>query len=351
MPHQPGTMPAWAIRRLILGLLAPLAALCAAGAPALAQQQARIELLTFDSPALAGNLEGNPRERKVFVVTPPGYDENPTARYRVVYFLHGYWAPVEAQQAGFRLHEAVQAAHDAGEPFIMVMPDGYSRLRGGFYSSSPVVGDFESMVARDLVAFVDANYRTIPRRAARGLAGHSMGGYGTIRIAMKHPEVFSSIYMMSACCLDPMEMTPETARRIEGMSEADIAAAGFGELAGASTGATWSPDPGAANILKIHTGLREDGTIDPLVNQRLAANSPLVLLPQYLPALASLGAMAIDIGDADFLLEGNYAFMRELDRFGVAYNFELYEGDHGNRIAERIGTHVLPFFARNLGKE
>jgi hypothetical protein len=47
-------------------------------------------------------------------------------------------------------------------------------------------------------------------------------------------------------------------------------------------------------------------------------------------------------------IDGNLAFMAELDRFGVAYEFQLYEGDHGNPIADRIRTHVLPFFARHL---
>ncbi len=319
--------------------------------PATAQESARVEQLTFEAPSLAGNLEGNSTTRKVVVVTPPGYDENPDRRYPVVYFLHGYWMPVEVQQAGFRLDEAVQASSEAGHDFIMVMPDGFSKLRGGFYSSGPVVGDYESMVADDLVNWVDANYRTLADPASRGLAGHSMGGYGTIRIAMHRPGVFSSIYMMSACCLPPMEMTPEQARMIEGMSEEDVANAEFGQLAGVSTLATWSPDPSADNFLHVDTGLREDGTIDPLVNQRLAANAPVVLVPQFLPELSALEGFAMDIGDQDFLLEGNAQFRAELDRFGVAYDFELYEGDHGNRIRERIRTEVLPFFAQHLDRE
>ena len=332
-------------------LLASVAALAAlAASPAVAQQQARISWVKVHSEAIEGNLEGNTADRTVLVVTPPGYDENPNKRYPVVYYLHGYWAAVEAQQAGFKLHEAVQAAAEAGNPLIMVMPDGFSKLRGGFYSSSPTVGDYESFVAEDLVEWVDGNYRTIATRASRGLAGHSMGGYGTARIAMKHPEVFSSIYMMSACCLDPMQMTAEQAKAIEAMTPEQVAAAQFGQLAAVSTLATWSPDPTDDGFLKVYTGLRPDGTIDPLVNQRLAANSPLVLVPQYLPALKSLEAFAMDIGDKDFLIEGNRAFRAELDRFGVKYDFELYEGDHGNRIAERIRTEVLPFFGRHLDK-
>src|SRR5688572_10432178 len=176
------------LKAILAGAIA-LAALAAA--PAAAQDQARAEWKTFHSRAIEDNLEGNTAERPVLVVTPPGYDANSGKRYPVVYFLHGYWAPVEAQQAGFRLDEAVKAAADAGNALIMVMPDGFSKLRGGFYSSSSTVGDYESIVADDLVEWVDANYRTIAERDSRGLAGHSIGGYGTIRVAMKHPEVFS----------------------------------------------------------------------------------------------------------------------------------------------------------------
>jgi len=337
---------------MLKGLTAGMSAIAVLAAmPAAAQDSARIEWKTFQSPAIEGNLEGNSAERGAYVVTPPGYDENPGKSYPVVYFLHGYWATPQMYQEMAKFEEAVQGAAEAGNELIMVMPDGYSKLKGGFYSSSPTVGDYESFVARDLVQWVDANYRTIPGSESRGLAGHSMGGYGTIRIAMKNPGTFSSIYMMSACCLDPMVLDAETAARIEAMSEADIANAEFGELAPVSTLVTWSPDPTDEGFLKADTGLREDGTLDPLVNYRLAANSPLVLLPQYLPALNGLEAFAMDIGDQDFLLEGNRLFREELDRFGVKYDFELYEGDHGNRIAERIRTEVLPFFANHLDAE
>jgi len=333
-------------------LMSGIALLAAAAAlPAAAQDSARIELKNFHAPSIAGNLEGNAAERNAYVVTPPGYDENPGKRYPEVVFLYGYWATPQMYQATMKFEEAVDIAAEAGNEVIMVIPDGHSRLRGGFYSSGPTVGDYESFVARDLVGWVDANYRTLAKPESRGLAGHSMGGYGTIRIAMKNPGVFSSIYMMSACCLDPMPINAETAQRIEAMSAEEAANADFGQLAPVSTLATWSPDPAAEGWLKADTGLREDGTLDPLVNYRLAANSPVVILPQYLPALNGLRAFAMDIGDQDFLLEGNRIFREELDRFGVKYDFELYEGDHGNRIPERIRAEMLPFFAQHLEAE
>src|SRR5678809_1349750 len=80
-------------------------------------------------------------------------------------------------------------------------PDAFTKYSGSMYSSSPTTGDWEAYIAEDLVGYVDSHYRTIANRMSRGLGGHSMGGYGTIRIGMKRPDVFSSLYIMSACCL------------------------------------------------------------------------------------------------------------------------------------------------------
>ena len=83
---------------------------------------------------------------------------------------------------------------------------------------------------------------------------------------------------------------------------------------------------------------------------RLAANAPLAMLPQYLPALRRMEAIAMDVGDKDFLLADNKALDAELTRYGIDHGWELYEGDHGNRIAARIRSHVLPFFGAHLDK-
>jgi enterochelin esterase-like enzyme len=65
---------------------------------------------------------------------------------------------------------------------IVVLPDSKTVHNGSMYSSSVTTGDFERFIARDVVAYTDARYRTIPERASRGLVGHSMGGYGATRI-------------------------------------------------------------------------------------------------------------------------------------------------------------------------
>lgn len=327
-----------------------LALVALATSPAQAQEKARIEWKVLHSKAMEGNLEGNSADRGAFVVTPPGYDEHPEKRYPVVYFLHGYWATPQMYQESMKFDEAVDEAARAGNEVIMVIPDGHSKLKGGFYSNSPTVGNYEAFVGEDLVKWVDATYRTVAKREARGLSGHSMGGYGTMRLAMKYPQTFSSIYAMSACCLSPMKVDEAGAKKIEAMTEEDIAKADFGGLAQLSTLATWSPDP-TKGPKYVDTGLKPDGTMDPLVNAKLAANSILAMVPQYLPALRQMKAIGLEVGDKDFLFNDNTALNAELTTYGVAHGWETYDGDHGNRIPERIRTKLLPFFAKHLARK
>ena len=87
------------------------------------------------------------------------------------------------------------------ENMIVVLPDSKTIHNGSMYSSSATTGDFEQYIAHDVVAFIDAHYRTIAKRTSRGLVGHSMGGYGASRIGMKHSDVFGSLYIMSPCCM------------------------------------------------------------------------------------------------------------------------------------------------------
>ncbi len=105
--------------------------------------------------------------------------------------------------------------------------------------------------------------------------------------------------------------------------------------------ATWSPDPTKAPNY-VDTGLKPDGTIDPLVNAKLAANSILAMIPQYLPSLQSMEAISMEVGDKDFLLQDNIALDAELTKFGIAHGYALYDGDHGNRIKDRIRSDLLP---------
>jgi len=304
--------------------------------------QARTDRITVHGASLEGNLEGNSADRQVLVFLPPSYDSASDKRYPVVYFLHGYFANADMYDGMVKFQEAVDEAAAAGNEMIVVLPDAHTKFKGAMYSTSVTTGDFEGFVARDLVRHIDGAYRTLAQPESRGLSGHSMGGYGTLKIAMKHPGVFSSIYAMAPCCLSPSAITAEQAQAAAQMTAEQIAAAGFGDAAAAASLAAWAPDPtNAPNYIAAAPD-------DALRTARLHANSPLVLLPQYLPSLKALKGIAIDVGDKDFLLRDDTWMHEELEKFGVAHDWTIFEGDHGNRVSPRFRSDLLPFFGRHL---
>ena len=325
-------------------LAAGAALLALAAVPA----EARTDRIKVHGAALEGNLEGNAVERDVLVFLPPSYDANADRRYPVVYFLHGYFANAEMYDGMVSFQEAVDEAAEGGNDLIVVVPDAHTRFKGAMYGASVTTGDFPRFVAEDLVAHIDANYRTIARAESRGLSGHSMGGYGTLKIAMTHPGVFSSIYAMAPCCLSPSTITAEQVAEANALTDEEIAQAGFMEAATAATLAAWAPDP--ANPPHYIWADAADGESGALLRARLHANSPLVMLPQYLPELKALRGIAIDGGDQDFLLRDDTWLHEELTRFGVAHDWEIFEGDHGNRVAPRFRSDLLPFFGRHLAR-
>jgi enterochelin esterase-like enzyme len=147
------------------------------------------EEIEFTSQALKGNLVGDPDTRFVRIYLPPGY-ESSTDRYPVVFGLHGYLEdPTWLHGMGRALNDLL--TEGKAKEMILVMPDGGNLFGGSFYLNSPVTGDYETYIVEDLVRFIDSNYRTIPTRSSRGIAGCSMGANGALHLALTYPEVFS----------------------------------------------------------------------------------------------------------------------------------------------------------------
>jgi enterochelin esterase-like enzyme len=151
-----------------------------------------VERIKIHGYALEGNLERNAVDREVFVFLPPSYLKEKHRRYPVVYALHGYSIGAEQWTKEIHVPQTIEGAFALGaQEMIVVVPDSKTRHNGSMYSSSLTVGDFENFIARDVVAYIDRHYRTIPNRMSRGLVGHSMGGYGATRIGMKHSDCWS----------------------------------------------------------------------------------------------------------------------------------------------------------------
>ena len=155
------------------------------------------------SRALENNLLKDPADQQVAVYLPPGYETSPRSkRFPVIYFLHGYSGENQVLERGRQFEDLMNKliASGAAREMIVVVPNGRNAYYGSFYTNSSVGGNWEDFISRDLVSYIDRNYRTIPQAASRGITGHSMGGYGSIVLGMKHPDVFGAVYSLSACC-------------------------------------------------------------------------------------------------------------------------------------------------------
>lgn len=311
-----------------------------------------LEQIKVPGPSLAGNLEGDPTDRDVFVYLPPSYASSPNRRYPVVYFLHGYGvgAKVYADRVLYLPQSADTAIAAGANEAIVVLPDAFTKYGGSMYSNSPTVGDWENFIARDLVSYIDTNYRTLAARESRGLSGHSMGGYGTMRIGMRHPETFVALYAQSSCCLMNSAPSQEAVTKETERLTAGIAGYAAGTFDNALEGqaAAWAPNPQSPWFFDL--GFK-DGVADPLVQAKWIANSQLVMVDQHVPALKQYKAIMLDVGDKDGLATSNTDLDAALTRLGIAHGWEVYDGDHGNRIGTRFIEKLLPFFSEQLAAE
>ncbi|OHB62150.1 MAG: hypothetical protein A2Y76_00730 [Planctomycetes bacterium RBG_13_60_9] len=192
---------------VVLGLLV-------VGAQAIAQIPADYIQDEITSPALEGNVLGDPATRPLLVYLPPNYGKEPQRRYPTIYLLHGFTANYTCFVSGGGLDLAfkafgidlgadvgsivteLMAAGKMGEA-IIVMPDASNSYGGSFYACNPLIGDYRTYIAKDLVAYIDAKYRTIADPNHRALGGHSMGGYGALSLAIEYPDVYGAVAALS----------------------------------------------------------------------------------------------------------------------------------------------------------
>jgi enterochelin esterase-like enzyme len=310
-----------------------------------------VEHIKIHGTALEGNLEGDAVDRDAFVFLPPSYATAKSRRYPVVYALHGYSIGAEQWTHEIHVPQTIEGAFAQGaKEMIVVLPDCKTMHNGCMYSSGVTTGDFERYVSHDVVAYIDAHYRTIADRKSRGLAGHSMGGYGATRIGMKHADVFGSLYIMSPGGLTPRafgQASLEDEKTITALkSPADSATLPFslrGVLAGA---AAWSPNPKNPPLyLDLPT---KDGVPQPEVLAKYSANACLNFIDQYIGNLQQYHGIAIEVGDKDTLGTDAAKLHEALDKYGIANSFEVYSGDHTNKVAYRFQDRVLKFFSQNL---
>jgi S-formylglutathione hydrolase FrmB len=344
--------------RLILLLVVAWAANGAASAEV--RGRGTVQEITVHGRSLEGNLDNDPADRQVSVYLPPSYNRELKRRYPVVYFLHGFtdtntkWFGAEPKWINLRQMLDRTIANGTVKEMIAVVPNAYTRFQGSFYSNSVVTGNWEDFIASDLVRYIDTHYRALNSPESRGVAGHAMGGYGAIRIGMKHPDVFGSIYAMSACCLmwgGDFQPTGAVNLKIYAIhTDSALAQADIPTFEAFAQAAAWSPNPNNPPFYVDFPGLAS-GVSRPEIVAKWSANLPLAFIDQYRKSLERLHAIAFDVGDQDDFAHvplGAQQLDAVLNEYHISHTFEEYPGTHTSAIPERIETKVLPFFSKNL---
>jgi S-formylglutathione hydrolase FrmB len=330
--------------------------------PAWAQSAGTVRQLSIHSASLAANLVGDPADQTFAVYLPPSYATS-TKRYPVVFLLHGIGDTNEVWLRHFDVPEILDrliASHVIKE-MIVVMPNARNRFMGSYYTNSPVTGRWEDFIAEEMVARVDHDFRTLATPNSRGVAGHSMGGFGAIRLGMHRPDVFSVIYAMSPCCLDAIEdigygntASWSGVLRFKSYSDVDAALRQGDVYPVAALGFLAALDPDPAAPLHVKMPVQQMGhELMPREPEYTQFRNlfPLQQLSMFGDNLRKLRAFAIDYGFNDqfaHIPPSTAAFSKALNDVHVPHMLDTYVGDHRQQVRERLATKVFPFFSSHL---
>lgn len=311
--------------------------------------------------SLTHSLIGTDPVRKLAVYLPAGY-KGSEQRYPVIYYLPSPLGKFDEDFYRGQVRAMLDRAVAAGEisRVIFVAVDLETPLGCSWYVNSPVTGNWEDFMVRELVPYVDANFRTLAGRDSRGIAGDFMGGYGAIRFGMTHPEVFGTVYALhpvgTGSGIYTMYSRPDwkLLERVQTIDEVKNSPFGtiFTSIFQASV-----PDvkrPPLYIDLQAHP-VGDTVEIDSAVTERLRDNFLLeTMIGKYADNLKSLRGLRFDWarndGNQDHVYS-NQAFTHKLNEFGIPHEAEEYNGVWGTGnwgVDGRVYTEVLPFFARHL---
>ena len=340
---------------------AALPVLILAGTP-LATAQSTVVDVKVHSPGLEHNLLGDPADQSVSIVLPTAYTHDSDRHFPVLYFLHGFSDPTPRHSAAESMRASLDRAIDAGaaQPFIIVLPNGLNKYLGAFYANSATTGNWDDYITRDVVHYVDSHYRTLADPAHRIIAGHSMGGYGALTLAFRHPDVFGSVYAMSPCCTDlvadfgPGNPAWKIVPTLQ--SPDDVPAAlhkgQFFVAADAALDAALAPDPssriyGDPPFRLVNGQLRTD----PENFRRIALNLPANMVIPLLPNIVRLRTIFFEYGAQEnftHIIAGAQELSQRLSAAGVSHTLEVFQGDHIDHLHERIADHLIPWASKQL---
>ncbi len=304
----------------------------------------------IDSQHLAGNAIGDPSRRDLVVYLPPEYHTS-TRRYPTAYLLHGFssraihWT--SDMLGGGVLYRAIDpvldeviGARQAAE-MIVVMPDGWSKWGCSQWVDSPVNGNFEQYVAREVVAHVDQHYRTIPAAASRGVFGISSGGLGAWHLGSRNPDVFAAMALLSADSYFDLTHRAWLYRYYNnvfpGEPRGPVSGDEYSWLA-YGLGSCYTPNPdNPPYYVDLPIEFPSGALIEPLW-QRWLSYDPVVSWRARADNLRRMRGILLDAGSHDQydLQIGHRILHHDLTDADIAHDFEEHAGTHTSLLYERI---------------
>jgi len=336
------------------------------------EQSDRLLSITVHSPSLEGNLLGDSPYRNVIIYLPPGYHdkENREKEYPVIYLLHGIDADYHLWTSGeLWLGKGWSIADVADyliedstiQPMLIVMPSARNRYSGSWYVNSEVAGGWEDFIVQDLISEIDKNYRTVKSPLGRGVAGHSMGGFGAIWIGLNNPDKYGAVYGMSSVepdlGKDYLEIHKKRMLNASILTElSSFDTLDFYSRVMISKAAAFSPNAQNQPFMGDLPYVYENGEefLKQKVWERWLSFSLTrdELLIKYINGVDEIDshpkALKFDLGSADIYVNSNKRFSATLEEWSIDHQFELYDGNHLDRIHNRITKKLLPFFSANL---
>jgi len=314
----------------------------------------RVETPYLDSKVLQGNLPGDLTERMLPIYLPPGYDDNPTKRYPVIYILAGHggsgpWT-LNVVPWGESYSERIDRLIRTEKmgPAIFVLPDCFTIFGGAQYINTSALGLYEDYLNDELIPYVDSHYRTLPVREHRAITGKSSGGYGAMVQSMRHPELWSAVASHSGDIYFEFGYGPDLAKLhanlmrfggLEGFIEQiptykpKTHDPFFSVIGMLCYGAAFAPNPAAPRGFDMpvddETGaLRED------VWARWLEWDPVRMIdrPENIEAWRQMNYIYLDCGlwdELNFQI-GTRILSKKLTALNMAHDFELFNDGHMN---------------------
>jgi len=253
------------------------------------------------------------KELKFAIQLPPPYQTDTKRRYPVLYFLHGMNGNErEFERRG--VAAAISKLRDDGKigEFIIVSPAG----ENSFYLNAKNGVRYEDAIIKDLIPYIEKTYRVIGTPAARSIQGISMGGWGALLLAFKHPEMFSSVTTHCAALIPELPHPQPGDRR--GQFILQLVGRMFG---------------------------------DPPDEDYFRAANPVFVVEQNLAAIKKSGIkIYFDCGEQDRyqFQDSNKLFDEKLTKLGLAHEFHLYPGNHGWEYMISVADHSYTFLWSNF---